>query len=452
MTHLIYPATNLARIEQLMLVRGEGIHVWDDAGNRYIEAMAGLWCTGLGYGHAELIDAITEQLHTLSFAHLFGGKAHPRAAELADLLASMVPIEDARIFLGNSGSDANDTHMKLIRYYFEVTGRPHKTRIIARERGYHGVTLAAGALTSLPGNRAHFQVPVRELGVLHTDAPHWYRGRQGNESESEFTDRIVANLEALIQAEDPDTIAAMLAEPITGASGVIVPPAGYYEKVQEVLRRYEILFIADEVITGFGRTGNDFGSTTMNIRPDMMTLAKQLSSAYVPISAAVVPAWMHEALIEPSARVGSFGHGYTYSGHPVACAAAIKTIEIYRRDDLFAHAARVGAHLMARLHERFDDHPLVGEVRGRGLLAAVELVANKLTGAPFDTPAVGAWAQQACQDEGLICRAVGPNALALCPPMIITQAQVDEVVELMARGIDRTLEHVQREGLLAAVS
>lgn len=449
MTHVIYPTTNLAAIEQMSIVRGEGVYVFDKDGNRYLEGLAGLWCTALGYGNEEIIDAISTQLRTIAYTHTFGGKTHPLAMELADKLASMLPIEDGRLFFGNSGSDANDTHIKLLRYYFNAIGKPEKRKIITRERAYHGVTVAAGSLTSLPANLANFDAPIDALGILRTDSPHYYRDRNPGETESGFIDRVSGNLEKLILEEGPETIAAFLAEPITGASGVIVPPDGYYEKVQTVLAKYDILFIADEVINGFGRTGHDFGCTTMGIKPDMMTMAKQLSSAYFPISASAIPGYMHDAMIEPSAKIGMFGHGYTYSGHPVACAAAMKTLEIYERDDIFAKAASTGAYLQRRLRE-FEGHPLVGEVRGKGLLAAIELVANKETAQAFVGGAVGAFAQKACQDNGLIVRAVAGSSIALCPPLIITEAQIDEMIGAIGTALDQSLDYVRKEGLLAA--
>ncbi|MQY43432.1 aminotransferase class III-fold pyridoxal phosphate-dependent enzyme [Epibacterium sp. SM1969] len=449
MAPVVYPTTNLAAIEQLNLVRGEGIYVFDDAGNKFIEGMAGLWCTSLGYSNQELSAAIAEQLNTLPFAHSFGGKTHPALTELAEKLQAMVPVEDAYIFFGNSGSDANDSHYKMLRYYFNAIGKPEKRKIITRERGYHGVTVAAGALTSLPANLAYFDAPVEDLSILRTDAPHYYTGRQGNETEAQFVDRILKNLEDQIIAEDPSTIAAMIVEPITGASGVIVPPEGYYEKLQALLRKHDILVWADEVICGFGRTGNDFGCTTMGIKPDLMTFAKQLSSAYFPISAAVIPGWMYEAMIEPSNQVGVFGHGYTYSGHPAACAAALKTLEIYERDKIFEHAAEVGDHLQAKLHATFVDHPLVGEVRGKGLIAALELVSNKTTGASFEKGAAGAAAQKACERNGVILRAVGGNALAFCPPLIITKAEVDDLVNRVKSALDETYESLRDQGLIA---
>lgn len=448
MAPVVYPTTNLAAVEQLNLVRGEGIYVFDDAGNKYIEGMAGLWCTSLGYSNEELTAAIAEQLNTLPFAHSFGGKTHPALKELAEKLQAMVPVEDAYIFFGNSGSDANDSHYKMLRYYFNAIGKPEKRKIITRERGYHGVTVAAGSLTSLPVNLTHFDAPVEGLNILRTDAPHYYTGRQGNETEAQFVDRILQNLEDQIIAEDPSTIAAMIVEPITGASGVIVPPEGYYEKLQALLRKHDILIWADEVICGFGRTGNDFGCTTMGIEPDLMTFAKQLSSAYFPISAAVIPGWMYEAMIEPSNQVGVFGHGFTYSGHPAACAAALKTLEIYERDKIFEHAAEAGDHLQAKLQELFADHPLVGEVRGKGLIAALELVSNKTTGASFEKGAAGAAAQKACERNGVILRAVAGNALAFCPPLIITKDEIDDLLNRVKTALDEAYDSLNEQGLI----
>ncbi len=449
MAPVVYPTTNLAATEQLNLVRGEGIYVFDDQGNTFIEGMAGLWCTSLGYSNSELADAIAAQLHTLPFTHSFGGKTHPALMELAQKLSDMVPVEDAYVFFGNSGSDANDSHYKMLRYYFNAIGKPEKRKIITRERGYHGVTVAAGALTSLPVNLAHFDAPVEDLNILRTDAPHYYTGRQGNETEGQFVDRILKNLEDMILAEDPDTIAAMIVEPITGASGVIVPPEGYYEKLQEMLRKHDILIWADEVICGFGRTGNDFGCTTMGIQPDLMSFAKQLSSAYFPISAAIIPGWMYEAMIEPSNQAGVFGHGFTYSGHPAACAAALKTLEIYERDKIFEHAADVGDYFQAQLREVFTDHPLVGEVRGKGLIAALELVSNKTTGASFEKAAGGAAAQKACEKNGVILRAVGGNALAFCPPLIITKDEVDDLISRVKTSLDQSFTELNDTGLIA---
>ena len=448
MTHLIYPTTNFKAIEQVTVERGEGCYVWDNHGNKYLEGLAGLWCTALGYGNQEVITAATEQMNKLTFNHMFGGKTHQVAIDLADKLADMIPMKDAVISFGNSGSDANDTHIKLLRYYNEAIGKPHCRKIIARERSYHGVTVAAASLTGLPVTQNHFDLPVDALGILRTDHPHYYRGKQGEETEDEFVDRIVDNLEAMILREGPDTIATFIAEPITGASGVIVPPQGYYQKVQAVLNRYDIMFWADEVITGFGRTGSDFGCNTMGIEsPDMMTFAKQLSSAYMPISASAINRDMYSAMIDQTANAGAFGHGYTYSGHPVACAVALKVLEIYQRDEIFEKAAVTGQYMQKRLAE-FSDHPLVGEVRGSGLLGAIELVADKKTGAPFVGGAVGGYAQKMAQDSGLLIRAVAGSSLGFCPPLIITEPQIDEMIGKVSIALDNTLEHCHQHSLI----
>jgi len=447
MSSVIYPVTNLKSVEQINIVRGKGVYVYDDAGNQYLEGLSGLWCSALGYGNEELIEAISSQLHTLSYSHLFGGRTHPVVMELADRLAAMVPVKDARVFFSNSGSEANDSQIKMLRYYANAIGKPEKKKIIALDRGYHGVTVAAAALTGLPVMHSHFDLPVDALGILRADCPHYFRGRVGAETEEEFVARLLKNLQQLIHDEGADTIVAFVAEPIMGAGGVIVSPEGYLPQVQSLLNENDIFLWADEVICGFGRTGSDFGSTTMGIQPDIMSLAKQLSSAYVPISAAVIPGAMYEAMIDQSAEVGVFGHGYTYTGHPVASAPALKALEIYERDGLFARAAKQGAYLQSRLQE-FASHELVGEVRGKGLIGAVELVADKGTGQAFADGKVGAFAQRACQDEGLLLRAVAGNSVAFCPPLIIEEAQIDEMIEKFARALDASLEFARQEKLI----
>ena len=447
MSSIIYPVTNLAAVEQLNIVSGKGVYVYDDAGNQYLEGLSGLWCSALGYGNEELIAAINSQLKTLSYSHLFGGRTHPVVTELADKLATMLPVPDARIFFSNSGSEANDSHIKMLRYYSNAIGKPQKKKIIALDRGYHGVTVASASLTGLPVMHSHFDLPVEALGILRADCPHYFRGKVGDESEDEFVSRLLKSLEKLIFEEGAETIAAFIAEPLMGAGGVIVPPEGYLPKVQALMKEHDIFLWADEVICGFGRTGNDFGSTTMGINPDLMSLAKQLSSAYVPISAAVVPGEMYESMAQQSANVGMFGHGYTYTGHPVACAAALKALEIYERDDLFARAAKMGVHMQSRLQE-YAGHELVGEVRGKGLIGAIELVANKETGQAFSDGQVGAFAQRACQDAGLLLRVVSGSCVAFCPPLIIEENQIDEMVEKFGTALAATLEYAKKENLI----
>ena len=447
MTSMIYPTTNPAMSETMVVARAEGPYIYDKQGKRYLEGMAGLWCTALGYGNREIIEAAERQMRELSFSHMFGGKTHPSAIELADKLAAMVPMQNGRVFLGNSGSDANDTLLKLIRYHAEASGQPNRIKVIAREQGYHGVTLASAALTAIPTNHAHFQLPFEALGVLRTGSASYYRGANDGESEVEFVARRAQELEALILTEGPETIAAMIAEPVSGAGGVIVPPEGYFKAIQTVLDRYGIWLWDDEVICGFGRLGTDFGANKMSMRPQMMTLAKALSSAYVPVSAAILQGDIADCINASAKKVGVFGHGYTYSGHPLGCSVASKVIDIYVRDKIFDHAATVGDYLQARLNE-FADHPLVGEVSGVGMIGALELVAEKASKKPFDGMKVGQFCAKAAEDNGLVIRPLGGNRVAVCPPLIIETTHVDELMEKFGAALNLTLDWVTAEKLI----
>ncbi|MBW2716391.1 MAG: aspartate aminotransferase family protein [Deltaproteobacteria bacterium] len=444
---LLHPATNLALHEErgpLMIERGEGIHVYDNTGKEYIEGLAGLWCTALGYGVEELAETAAEQIRKLSFAHLFGSKTHEPAIQLAERLRQMVPIDNARVFFANSGSEANDSQVKFVWYYNNAIGRPEKKKIISRRRGYHGVTVASASLTGLPANQRDFDLPI--ANILFTDSPHHYRDAEPGESEEEFASRLAANLEKLIVDEGPDTVAAFIAEPVMGAGGIVVPPRSYFEKIQVVLNKYDILFIDDEVICGFGRTGNAFGAQTFDMRPDTMSLAKALSSAYLPISAVVIPDFMYQPMVESSRKIGIFGHGYTYSGHPVSAAVAVRTLELYEERQVFAHAAKVGEHFQARL-AALGDHALVGESRGVGLIGGCEMVADKKTGRAFAEPGkVGAYCMNRCHEHGLIVRNIG-DTVALCPPLIITESEISELFDRLERAIDDTLAWVDREAL-----
>ncbi len=440
--HLLHPTTNLAQHQAngpKVLSRAEGVYVWDNQGKQYIEAMAGLWCTALGYGEEELVQVAAQQMRELSYNQLFGGKTNEASVLLAEKLKSMAPMDAGRVFFGLSGSDANDTQVKLMWYYNNAVGRPEKKKIISRMRGYHGVTVAAGSLTGLPPFHKHFDLPIP--GILHTDCPHYYRGQEGGESEAEFVDRIVGNLESLILKEGPETIAAFIAEPIMGAGGVVVPPAGYYQKVQALLKQHDILFIDDEVICGFGRTGRPFGAETFGIEPDTMSVAKAVSSAYLPLSAVLLPEFMYEAFTAMSAELGNFSHGFTYSGHPVCAAVALRNLELMEERDLFAHAARMGDLMQDRMAE-LTDHPLVGEVRGAGLIGALELVADKETRAAFPaSQGVGAYCMGRCEANGLVSRAMG-DTMALCPPLIITDQQIDEIFSKLELALNETLAWV----------
>jgi 4-aminobutyrate--pyruvate transaminase len=448
LAHVLHPNTNLAALQTngpLVLVRGQGVHVWDNRGRQYIEAMAGLWCTTLGYGDEELARVAYEQIKKLSFSHLFTGKSHEPGVLLANKLVGMAPFAASRAFFGNSGSDANDTQIKLVWYYNNAIGRPAKKKVIARHRGYHGTTLASAGLTGLPAFHKLFDVPLP--GILHTDAPYFYRGAEAGEREEDYASRLAANLETLIVREGPDTVAAFIAEPLMGVGGVLLPPRTYFEKVQAVLARYDILLIDDEVITGFGRTGEVWGAQAFGMRPDTLTAAKALSSAYLPISAVLVPEFMYTPMVEASGQVGMFGHGFTYSGHPVSAAVALRALQIYEERDLYAYVRKVAPQFQARLNA-LASHPLVGDTRGIGLVGGCELVQNKTTKAAFDAKrGVGAKCMQLCQERGLIVRAVG-DVIALCPPFIVTPDQIDEIFTLLSQGLDDTLTWARKEQLL----
>ncbi len=442
--HLLHPATNLKLHHEkgpTVLMRGKGVYVWDNRGNQYLEGMAGLWCTALGYGEEELARVAQAQMTELNYSHLFGGKSMEPSILLAEKLKAMMPFDAGRVFFGLSGSDANDTQVKLMWYYHNVIGKPERKKIISRRRGYHGVTVASGSLTGLPAFHKHFDLPI--TNILHTDAPHYYRDAHEGESEAAFVDRIVGNLEALIKSEGPDTVAAFIAEPVMGAGGVVVPPEGYFEKVQAVLDRYGIFFIDDEVICGFGRTGNPFGAQTFGIRTTTMSVAKAVSSAYLPLSAVIIPEFLYEPLIEASGAVGTFGHGFTYSGHPVCAAVALRNLELMEERDVFGHAARMGEPFQARLRA-LGDHPLVGDVRGVGMIGALELVSDKRTKAPFPGPqGVAPHCTARAEANGLIVRNIG-DSIAICPPLIITENQIHELFDKLQRALDETLTWVKR--------
>ena len=443
---VLHPATNLAvHREQgpLLIDRGEGVYVWDRQGRQYLEGLSGLWCTALGYGEKRLAQAAYDQMTSLSYSHLFGGKSHEPAVRLAEKLKELAPFEATKVFFGTSGSDANDTQVKLIWYTNNALGRPEKKKIISRHRGYHGVTVASASLTGLPAQHRDFDLPIER--VLHTDCPHFYRSGQPGENQEDFATRLAANLDELIEREGPETVAAFIAEPVMGAGGVIVPPRTYFEKIQAVLRKHDVLLIDDEVICGFGRTGNVFGAETVGMKPDTMSVAKALSSAYVPVSAVLIPEFMEEALVDSSRKIGIFGHGYTYTAHPVCAAVALRNLEILEEEGIYAHAATVGRHLQARLC-KLGEHDLVGEARGVGMIGAVELVADLESRRAFEpSRGVGAQCVRFCEQRGLILRALG-DTVAICPPLIITESQVDELFDKLEGALDDTLDWVGKTG------
>ena len=446
---LIHPYTNLAthrEVGPLVLERGKGVFVYDVAGKDYIEGMAGLWCTSLGYSNDELCDVAYEQMKKLPFTHIFSGRSHDPAIELAEKLKEIAPIPISKVFYGSAGSDANDTQVKLVWYMNNALGRPQKKKIISRIKGYHGVTVASASLTGLPANHTDFDLPI--AGILHTACPYHYRFAEAGETELAFSARLAAELDALIQREGPDTVAAFIAEPVMGAGGAITPPEGYFEAINAVLAQYDILFIADEVITGFGRTGEMFGTTTYGLNADTLSCAKALTSAYFPLSAVLVNEPVYEVLVDQSRKIGTFGHGNTYAGHPVGCAIAVKTLEIYQRERIVERVRQVSPRFLARL-TKLMEHPLVGEARGVGLIGGLELVADKATKQTFDAKkAVAAKSVHFAQEEGVILRAMGGDRVAFCPPLIISEAEIDEMFDRYERALAKTLDWVKAEGLI----
>jgi 4-aminobutyrate--pyruvate transaminase len=439
--HHLHPYTQLRALERdgpLVIVRGDGVHVIDEHGKRYIEGMAGLWCASLGFSETRLADAAARQMRTLPYYHTFSGKVPGPVTELVEALVRWSPLPNTRVLFANSGSESNDTAFKLVRYYNNARGRPNKKKIIARVKGYHGVTAAAASLSGLPVMHQHFDLPLP--GVVRVGCPHHYQYAHDGESESAFVERLARELEETIQQEGPDTIAAFIAEPVQGAGGVVIPPPGYFERVQATLQRHDILFIADEVITGFGRLGQAFGTQVFDLKPDLVTVAKQLTAAYVPMSALFVSDAIYQVVADASAGVGSFGHGYTYSGHPLACAVALETLRIYESDDIVGHVQRVAPRLQQGM-QRFVGHELVGHVRGMGLIGAIELAEDPKRRKPFD-PArgVGAAFVRFAQEHGLITRSLGGDIIAFSPPLIISEAEIDAMLQCVERALTDTLK------------
>jgi len=443
----LHPYTNLKKHETdgpLVLTEGKGIYVTDENGKQYIEGLAGLWCTSLGYGEERLIKVATEQMRKLSYSHIFNHKSHDVSIDLAERLLSIMPVKMSKVFFNNSGSEANDSVVKMVWYYNNALGRHRKKKIIARMKGYHGVTVAAASLTGLPNNHRDFDLPI--ANIRHADCPHYWRYGKPGETEEQFATRLAESLEAQILREDPETVAAFIAEPVMGAGGVIIPPKTYFEKIQAVLKKYDVLMVADEVICGFGRTGNMFGSETFGIKPDIMTMAKALSSAYLPISATVITEEIYQAFVRQSEKIGVFAHGYTYSGHPVAAAVANETLKIYEERNILDHVRKKSKGFIEGV-KQFADNPLVGEVRAVGLVTGIELVKDKKTKQSFEpAQGVGAMVAKRAEEHGLIVRAMG-DTVALCPPLVITEGEIEEMLKRLGRALDDTAVAVRRAGL-----
>ena len=433
---VIHPQTNLQQHQTTgpeMTQRGDGVCIYDDDGREYIDATSGLWCASLGFATKRLAKVAYDQMCELSYYHLYRHRSHEPAIELAERLLAIAPVPMSKVLFQCSGSEANDVAIKLVWYYHNAIGKPEKRKIISRHMGYHGSTVASVSLSGKPDMHADFNLPLD--GFLHTEWPHFYRHSKPGESEIEYSSRLAQRLESLIISEGPETIAAFFAEPVMGAAGGVVPPDGYFAKIQSVLRKYDILFVVDEVVCGYGRTGRMWGSETYNIQPDILTTAKALSAAALPISAVMVNDKIYQAMLDESDKLGSFAHGFTYAGHPVSAAVAVETLKIYEEIDVVKLAQENGEILSQALMPA-KDHPLVGDVSQVGLLAGIELVCDKVTGKLFGPEVgIGARVVAASQRHGLIHRGMG-DRVAFAPPFIINETEIQSIGKRFIQALD----------------
>lgn len=424
-----------------IMANAHGVRITDRQGRDLIDCSAGLWCVNIGYGRSEMGDAAKKAIENLAYYHIFGGTSNEPIIRLADRVLRLFHEKSgathlSKVFFGQGGSDANDTNFKLVRYFNNLRGKPQKKKIISRSGAYHGLTYAAGSLTGIPVYHKAFDLPVPD--VLHTSCPHYFRYGQAGETEEAFTDRMIAEIEAIIAREGGDTVAAFIAEPIMGTGGVLMPSVGYFEKLQKVLDKHDILFIADEVITGFGRTGHWFATGGMKLKPDIVTLAKGITSAYFPVSASIISERIWNVLKDASPEYGPVMHGFTYSGHPVGGALGLANIDIMEREGLIERAADVGPYMLQLLRDRVGDHPFVGEVRGMGQMMAVEYVADKGT-KRFFNPKAGAHRIVAGKalEHGVLPRALPfIEVTSFSPPLIMTRVEAEEAVDRFTRGLE----------------
>ncbi|MBH0007856.1 aminotransferase class III-fold pyridoxal phosphate-dependent enzyme [Salinibacterium sp. UTAS2018] len=447
--NLFHPFTALKSFDAtgpaLTIVSGSGSTLTDSTGGTYLDAMAGLWCVNIGYSRPEMAEALAKQANTLPYYHAFSGMGTDLPARLAKRLTDMAPVPVSRVFFGNSGSDANDTQAKLVWYYNNVRGLPNKKKIISRTRGYHGVTVLSAGLTGLTNLHDGFDLPLPM--IRHVRPPHRLWEAEPGMTDADFVAVLARELEELILAEGPDTVAAFIAEPMQAAGGVIIPPAGYFEAIQAVLNKYDVLLIADEVVCGFGRLGVDFGTTAFGMKPDLITVAKGITSAYVPLSACLVTPKVWDVVMAGQDLYGGFGHGYTYSAHPLAAAAALTNLDIIENENLTERAATVGAHMHRRLQEEFAGHPNVGEIRGQGLVGAVEFVQSTAPMKAFDPGmAFAAKVTKRSLAHGVITRALpAADTISFSPPFTTTEEEIDAMVAGTRRALD---DVVKEEGLI----
>ena len=454
---LFHPVTSIAdhlSKDPLIIERGSGVTLTDTNGKQYIDAFGGLWCVNVGYGRERLADAAAAEMRRVGYSHMFNSSSNEPQIRLADRLLRLLHTEAgatqmSKIFFGLSGSDANDTQVKLVRYYNNLRGKPEKKKIISRWGAYHGLTVVAASLTGIPMYHEAFDLPVD--GILHTSTPHYYRYAEPGETEEQFSARLAEELEQMIRRQGPETIAAFIAEPIMGAGGVIVPPSGYFDRIQPILEKNDILFIVDEVICGFGRLGSWFGTSFYGLRPDLMSFAKGLTSAYFPLSAVAVSEKVWRVLEDASGEVGIFAHGFTYSGHPVGGAVGLANLDILESEDLVGQAARVGAYLKRGLIDRLGDHPHVGEIRGEGLMIAVELVADRHSKAPLDSALqANKKISNHALEAGLMVRSLAfGDVVAFAPSLTFTESDAERIIEIFANSVEQVMAGLPEVGVRA---
>ena len=445
--HTLHPYTNMRLHEEIgpmIMERGDGIRVHDTEGNSYIEGMAGLWSVAVGFSETRLRDAAMRQMDLLSYYHTFAHKANVPAIQLAEKLADMTPDGFNRAFFTNSGSEANDTVIKMLWFLNNGRGKPEKKMMLARTKGYHGITIASGSLTGLPGNHKDFDLPA--IPVTHLTTPHYWKCSEPDESEAEFTARLLKELEDVIAKEGAETIAGFIGEPVMGAGGVMVPPAGYWEGVEKICRANDILLISDEVINGFGRLGTPFGFQKFGFTPDIFVVSKQLTSSYMPLAAIMMNDAVYDMIADNTAKLGTFGHGFTGSGHPVACAVGVENLAIIEEKDLMGNAARLETPFQAAV-QALGAHPLIGEARGAGLIAGFE-IGDAETRESFGKPGqIAAMVTNYAAEEGLLVRNVY-DTVALCPPLILTEDNIAEIFDKLTKAFNRALDWAKGEGLV----
>ncbi|EFJ20434.1 hypothetical protein SELMODRAFT_177017 [Selaginella moellendorffii] len=431
----------MVKVEPLIIEKSEGIYVYDTNGNKYLDALAGLWNNALGGNEPRLVEAAKKQLDVLPYYHSFWNRTTPVTLELAKELVEMfTQVKMSRVLFTNSGSESNDSQVRLVWYYYNAIGKPHKKKFIAREKAYHGSTYASASLSGLPNLHKGFDAPASF--VVHTDCPHYWRNHLPGESEEDFATRLADNLEKLILKEGPENIAAFIGEPLMAAGGVMPPPATYWDKIQPILKKYDILLIADEVVCAFGRLGTMFGCDYYNIKPDLVSMAKALSSAYMPIGAVLVSEKISDAILKFSDQHGSLGHGFTYSGHPVPCAVALEALHIYKERDIPGHVAKVSPHFQKGLH-KLSSSPVIGEIRGTGLIIGVEFKDGKRPENTFPADwGVSAYFADKCKEEGMLVRISG-DAIFMSPTLTITIEEIDELITMFEKALKATEKYVE---------